>query len=242
MSEITTKTKNWLLTTNGVIGISTLLTSIVLVESIFPPWAPYFIVYAILAILIPSVLKTARFGSFRTALTSHWKIFLGCLVVAVIWDQGIFTQLYEYSLNRLGIGNDPFYSLNTASEILLDAAATKLDITVDSATILYALFVLVWAPIGEELFYRGYIQEVLRDTKGFRVAALVSAAFFGIRHATHLFFLWPNVPLVAAGIWSINAFGGGLLFSYLYEKTNSLYLPMLVHAGTNIVGIIFMGG
>jgi membrane protease YdiL (CAAX protease family) len=65
----------------------------------------------------------------------------------------------------------------------------------------------------------------------------VSAAFFGIRHATHLFFLWPNVPWIAAASWAAGAFVFGLFMSYLYEKTRSLYPLMLVHAGVNIIEI-----
>jgi membrane protease YdiL (CAAX protease family) len=66
----------------------------------------------------------------------------------------------------------------------------------------------------------------------------VSAAFFGLRHATHLFFLRPNVPLVAAGSWVVGTFVFGWLMSYLYEKTRSLYPLMLIHAGVNLIEIM----
>jgi membrane protease YdiL (CAAX protease family) len=217
--------------------IATVLTLIVLAESIFPPWAPYFIVYAFLAIIIPLALKTYQFGSFGTVLRSHWKLILGIFVVALIVDEGIFTLLYQRILDGFGVGGNAYYSLNAAVEVMTGAAAYKLNITQDTALILYALFLVVWAPIGEELFYRGYMQGVLRKFGSFRVSALVSAAFFGIRHATHLFFLWPNVPWVAAASWVVGAFVFGLLMSYLYEKTHSLYPPMLVHAAVNIIEI-----
>jgi len=213
------------------------LTLIVLAESIFPPWAPYFIIYAILAIVVPLSLKTYSFGSLQAVLVSSWRLTLGIFALAVIWDQGISTWLYERVLASLGVGADPFYSLNAAIDLLSRVAASKFGITPESTLMLYALFVVLWAPVGEELFYRGYMQGALRQ-QSFGVAALVSAAFFGVRHATHLFFLWPDVPLVAAGTWVVSTFVFGLLMSYLYEKTRSLYPPMLVHFLVNVVSIL----
>jgi membrane protease YdiL (CAAX protease family) len=210
---------------------------IVLTESIFQPWAPYFIIYAILAIVIPLVLKTYQFGSFGTVFRSHWKLILGIFVLALVVDEGIFTLLYQRILDGFGVGGNAFYSLHAAVNVMPGAAAKKLYISPDAALMFYALFLVVWAPIGEELFYRGYLQGVLRKNGGFRMSALVSDAFFGLRHATHLFFLWPNVPWVAAASWVVGAFVFGLFMSYLYEKTRSLYPTMLVHAAVNIIEI-----
>jgi membrane protease YdiL (CAAX protease family) len=231
------KLKTWLLSDVGVVGVGIGLTLIVLAESIFPPWAPYFIFYALLATFIPLALQTCQFGSFRTVLRINWRLISSVFVVAVIWNEGT-ARLYERVLAGLGLGGNPFFSLNAALDVLTDMAARKFGMTFDAALALYALFVLVWAPVGEELFYRGYMQGVLRRSRSFKVSALVSAVFFGIRHATHLFFLWPNVPWVAAGSWVLITFVFGLLMSYLYEKTRSLYPLMLVHVGVNLVEII----
>lgn len=232
------KLRTWLLSETGIISTGIVLTLLVLAESIFPPWAPYFIFYALLAILIPLMLKTYQFGSFRAVLKANWQLTLGIFIIAVIWDIGVTTWLYERILVAFGVGSDPFYALNVALQALADKAAVKFGITPDSALILYALFILIWAPIGEELFYRGYIQGALRQSVSFKASALVSAAFFGIRHATHLFFLWPEVPWVAAASWVLGTFVFGLLTSYLYEKTRSLYPPMIVHVGINIVELL----
>jgi membrane protease YdiL (CAAX protease family) len=155
------KIRTWLLSNIGAIGISIGLTVIVLVESIFPPWAPYFILYALLAIALPLVLRTCRFGSFWTVLKTNWRLVSIVLAIAVIWDGGIITWLYEHILGSFRLGDNPYYSLNAAIGLLTDTAARKFNITSNQAMMLYALFVIVWAPIGEELFYRGYVQEIL---------------------------------------------------------------------------------
>jgi membrane protease YdiL (CAAX protease family) len=231
--------KSFLLSIPGVFAVSVLLTLIVLAESIFPPWAPYFIVYAILAIAIPVCLKTYRFGSVRQVFGDHWRLFLTILVLAVVVDEGVFTWLYQHVLDVFGVGGNAFFSLNAAIDVLANAAAHKFSITKDAALGLYALFIVVWAPVGEELFYRGYIQGALRQTKSYKISAIVSAIFFSVRHATHVFFLWPNVPWVAALSWVVGTFFFGLFMSYLYEKTKSLYPPIIVHAAVNVVELLF---
>jgi membrane protease YdiL (CAAX protease family) len=234
------KIRNWLLTESGVLWTSIILTIIVLMESVLAPWSPYFIIYAILAIAIPILLGTYTFGSFLGAMRKNWKILLTILFLVVFVDEVVFNRLYQWGLDHFGVGGNPFYSLNAATVVMIEAIASKFSITPDAAQMLYAFFVIIWAPIGEELYYRGYIQGVLRQTKGFGFAAIVSSIFFGIRHATHLFFLWPDVPWVAMASWVAGAFVFGLFMNYLYEKTKSLYLPMLVHFLVNIVELFFL--
>ena len=202
------KLKALLLSTKGVIGIASALTLVVLAESIFPPWAPYFIMYAVLAIFIPLALKTYTFGSFRRVMSSKWKLILGIFVLAVIVDEGMANWLYQRILEGFGVGGNPYYSLNAATEVLANEAARKFAITHDAAMGIYALFIVVWAPIGEELFYRGYMQGMLRQTRSFQYSALLSAAFFGLRHATHLFSSGRMYPGLQRGV-------GWLVLSYL---------------------------
>ncbi len=234
------KIKDWSLTEAGAIWISVILTVIVLLESKFPIWAPFFILYAVLAIVIPIYLKTYRFGSFAQTLKDCWKVTLLILVLAVFFDQVVFSWLSQWILDTLGVGASPFYSLNAAFATMIAAIAQKFAISTDAAQMLFAFFLIIWAPIGEELFYRGYLQGVLRKNGSFRFAAIISALFFGFRHATHFFLLWPAFPWVAAASWVVSAFVFGLFMSYLYEKTRSLYPPMLVHLGVNLIELLFL--
>jgi membrane protease YdiL (CAAX protease family) len=234
------KTRHWLLSEGGAVWVSVVLTAVVLIESKLTPWAPYFIVYAILAIIIPVWLKAYRFGSLRETFHRGWKTILVVFLLALFFDQAVFTWGYQWLLGMAGAAGDPFCSLNAAVTVMVDAVAAKFAITADAALMLYALFLIVWAPVGEELFYRGYLQGALRTNRSFRFSAIVSAAFFGVRHATHLFFLWPDVPWAAMASWVASAFVFGLLMSYLYEKTRSLYPPMLVHVGVNLAELLFM--
>ncbi len=76
--------------------------------------------------------------------------------------------------------------------------------------------VAVIAPVSEEVFFRGYCFPLFRVTWGPRRGSLLSALFFGAMH----FDVWRLLPLAVAG-WILNL---------LYEKTGSLWTPIVAHA------------
>jgi hypothetical protein len=95
------------------------------------------------------------FGSFRDAVARHGKIILPVFLLALVVDQGIAGALYPRVLDLVGVGGDPYYSPDTALGELADGAAIRFGISPDAALGLYGAFILIWAPVGEELFYRG---------------------------------------------------------------------------------------
>lgn len=226
--------KRSLKTKNGAIFAATTLTTIVLLESIFPSWAPYFIVYAVLAIALPLWLKTPRWD-WKNIFKEHWKATVVFLLALLVWEIAISNLLYEWILAVNGKGGDAFWSVSLAIDRVAQGAASKFGIDKGSALLLYGAFFLLWAPIGEEMFYRGYLQEVLRQDERGCASLIVPAAFFGLRHATHFFFLWPDVSYGAALVWALGAFVGGIIIALLYEGTRSIWPPILVHFSVNLI-------
>jgi membrane protease YdiL (CAAX protease family) len=86
------------------------------------------------------------------------------------------------------------------------------------------LNVVVLAPIFEELFFRGLFYPALRRRMGPMPAIILNGAIFGILHLQPLFML--SLVLV------------GVVLAYLYEKTDSLFAPMMAHALYNLVVIL----
>ena len=86
------------------------------------------------------------------------------------------------------------------------------------------IVIVLAAPIGEEIFYRGFLFGSLRGRIGLWGAAVVSALLFGLSHAGDGLVL---VPLLAV-------FGLGQAF--LYERRGSLAAPMAAHGVFNVVG------
>ena len=80
------------------------------------------------------------------------------------------------------------------------------------------------APFAEELVFRGVFYKWLRDRWGVWVGVFISALVFGAAHV---------VPSVAAV-----AFVLGLILAYSYERSGSLWAPVLIHVINNAVKVL----
>lgn len=82
----------------------------------------------------------------------------------------------------------------------------------------------VVAPLVEETFFRGFVFPAFRQRFGFRKAALLNGLFFGLVHFTPTAF----VPLFVLGV----------LLCVLYQATNSLWPPILMHSTVNTLAVL----
>jgi membrane protease YdiL (CAAX protease family) len=224
----------------GAVIIAAALLLVALAESVLFPWAPYFPLFAIIALILPLVLKTFKFGRFGKVFASSLPLILLCWGLFILWDQTSSGAIFKLILGAFGIAKDPVYSLPAAIDALFAAISAHLAIPLSTAQIVFAAFALVWAPVGEELFYRGFLFGALRARHGFWPAALASSAFFGLRHMLPFLFLLPQLLILPAITWAAATFGFGLLSCHLYEKTQSLYPSMIGHFLVNVVGMLFM--
>ena len=82
----------------------------------------------------------------------------------------------------------------------------------------------VFSGVGEEVFFRGFIFAGFRQRYGWQKAALISSAIFGVLH----------LQLLAIPLLSLL----GYIFAYLYHRTNSIWLPILLHFLVNTFAVI----
>lgn len=83
------------------------------------------------------------------------------------------------------------------------------------------LCILVFAPVLEEILFRGIIQEGLTAKYGMAKGILFASLIFGVIHI--------NPPQ------AINAFFLGLVLGYIYYRSCSLIPVILIHAVNNII-------
>ena len=95
-----------------------------------------------------------------------------------------------------------------------------------SAIILLTIMGVVLAPLSEELFYRGMVYPVFRKYWGPGWGAVAAGLIFGLAHWD----LWRALPL------SI----GGALLCYLYERTDSILVPMVAHGVWNSAMVLLI--
>lgn len=115
---------------------------------------------------------------------------------------------------------------------------------INSSLIWQQTFNAIWYNIKsvmyEELIFRGVIFFILIERLGGTKAILISALAFGIYHwFTYEVF---NDPIKMLWIFLIT-FSAGYIYALGYYKTNSLYTPIGMHFGWNIVqSFIFSSG
>ena len=101
----------------------------------------------------------------------------------------------------------------------------------DETTLVAVIAVLLiagLAPIAEELFFRGMLFSGLRNRLSAWPAALLAGLIFGSIHAPSG--LTTVVPLAALGV----------MFCWLYERTGSLWPPVIAHAINNSLALALL--
>ncbi len=88
-----------------------------------------------------------------------------------------------------------------------------------SAFVILFFMGAVLAPVAEELFYRAMIYPFLRKALGPMWGMVLAGLVFGLAHWD----LWRTIPLAI----------GGIALCYVYEKTGSIFVPMLTHGVWN---------
>ncbi len=98
---------------------------------------------------------------------------------------------------------------------------------------------LIFSPIGEEIFFRGYLQYTLERRFSARTSTLAECAAFGAVHICHHGLLLTaagvSVRPLSGALWVLLMFGAALLFAYLRKTSGSLLPAIAAHAAFNLV-------
>ena len=212
-----------------------LLTAIAAVESakLFP-YAPFFLVYGSLAVaaslyyrgIYLSRLKIAPRECLRLSLVS---VFVGIIYIFVF--VGLVGWFLRYSGGIRSLDWDIIFIYRFICQGIALSPVIK-------NTVLF-LFIVIWAGVVEELFYRGALFGYLRGKNSFFKAALASSFFFGLRHSLQLLYISPY-PAGAGAIYFLFSFLAGMLLSGLYEKTKCLTVCIVTHTAVNLLGFPFL--
>lgn len=110
---------------------------------------------------------------------------------------------------------------------------------------IFALIAITFSPLGEELFYRGFVQQCFAPSLGPTRAALADAGAFSVVHLAHfglIYFagVW-SFAIVPSAVWLAAMFLSSLLFDRLRALSRSLLGAVVGHAGFNLMmtAIIF---
>ena len=157
-------------------------------------------------ILVTSIILIAYFINFRRKLTFDLSSKLSKINLLPL----ILLVLFSFQL----VINLPFQKLyfTLFGKILHNS----------SNSLVYILSAIFIGPFLEEVLFRGIILKGLLSNYSPKKAILISAIIFGLIHGQ---------PSMIPG-----AICFGLLFGYIYYKTNSIGITILLHAATNLFG------
>jgi membrane protease YdiL (CAAX protease family) len=98
--------------------------------------------------------------------------------------------------------------------------------------IVAGILIIGAAPITEEIFFRGFLFGGIRQRAPFALAAVVSAGIWGLFHYTD--------PDSWGVVLQLTVFG--IVLSWLYERTGSIWPTIAVHAFNNAIAFSILVG
>ena len=167
------------------------------------------LVFVATAVLFARMSGPAGPADFGLRGTRFWRAvgltigaYIGFVVVAILWFALVGTPGEEEVLDTLGVER---------STLLL---------------VLGAIAVCIFAPIGEEFLFRGFMYPALRNGLGVAWAAALTGALFGVVH---------GFSAEVEALVPLAVFGAALCL--LYQATGSLYPCIALHAINNAIAL-----
>lgn len=105
--------------------------------------------------------------------------------------------------------------------------------------IFVAIYISFINSLLEEFFFRGFAFLTLKSVSARKVAYIVSSALFAVYHIA-MMIGWFGLPVILLSMAGL--FIGGLIFDFVNERYNNIYISWLIHMfanfATNTIGFI----
>jgi membrane protease YdiL (CAAX protease family) len=227
-----------------VLTVGILVTLVAFLDTLLAPWSPFILAHAALTLGLPLLWGTWSFGRISTVRRSSWALVvvvpIAFQIAASLWDDILWPALVRLAGVDAAVSQGAYYTVTAALAEVFNTGAARFGWPVGRMTWLYFGFIVLWAGLGEELFYRGYVFGTLRKRGvGAIRAGIVSSAMFALRHAAQLAPVHPY-PLAAAESWMAISFVIGLTLAWIYDRCASLWPAVLAHYAFNLIPLVWM--
>jgi len=218
--------------------VLTALTILHFVENLwFVPWSPLMVIFGILAILIPlKYRKREELGLKRPERRKNFLKYTALGIALSLAFSLAMQTVYPLIIDGLGLKGNIQYDYWAAMDSWIENIMQKFGSDFGFAWL--GLFMLVWAPIGEELLYRGYAFNSFLEKRSFVIASTISTLYFGVRHFAHLTPSLSTLPIASGLLYGIFTIPLAYVWCYVLQKTKSIYPTMLTHFLVNLFSSI----
>lgn len=205
---------------------------------------------AVLGLLIAIVLQILAQHFFRPGLLALWSTLFASLPMLWLIRRRLLSpramslrQGFGIKIRQMGVGRFisitlVFLTLEWLGMMLISWVTWKLGLAEqwteginermffapNETVLLSAVNMVLWAPIFEEIGFRGLLYTTLRSRLGVWAAIVLSAFLFS---ALHLYSL--------SGFLSV--FWSGIVLAYIYERYHSLLPGIVIHALSNLLSL-----
>jgi len=189
------------------------------------------------SIIWADFLPNSKNIRFAASITNDIVIFvLGIIIfykelkIAVIAFKNSFSSYMKFILPRVGIMFIGVIVLNLIAMTICNQGSSVNQETLETLSKWYSIpMAVIWAPIVEELLFRGVLRRIIRNNTVF---IIVSAIVFGLLHTI------AETTLFSMIVMAIPYAAIGGFLAYIYTKTNNIVSNISCHGIYNLIGAL----
>jgi uncharacterized protein len=172
--------------------------------------------------------KRIGFAKSISSVYYWYAIIAGAALALICYAAGLL--LFGLSADNwfVTIKNSYFNTMNTTGMSLM------------MLFIIFTIPALLFSPLGEEIFFRGFLQEALSQKFTYRKAMVLDSLFFALIHLFHHGFVKDAAGLIhfyplSGFIWVLLMFSTAMTFAWLKQRSGSIFPAVAAHAVFNFV-------
>lgn len=182
---------------------------------------------------VPSVFLT-RYG--RAQIGFNRPLSLKWIALALLLGGAAAAACYALGILIYGKGDQNWFA-SVAYTFQADERISQLPRHL--AFVAFSVPAVIASPLGEEIFFRGVVEQANRDRMSRLAASCFAAALFALAQLLHhgIYRSWESVEIMptSGALWFALMFATGLLLSYLRQKGESIWTAVAAHAAFNLV-------
>jgi uncharacterized protein len=157
-------------------------------------------------------------------------------VVAILYGVGAASLCFLLGILLFDNGPDNWFI--TIRNYYIGQVPGASDMPLQTFFIIVTVPALIFSPIGEELFFRGFLQDALQTRFGLQVSMVIESGIFGVVHLFHHGLVRNNGSIhfypLSGMLWVILMFLTAYGFALLRKRSGSIYPAIAAHAVFNL--------